>query len=59
MRYDWTVIALGSCLVCSIAATCTIVILEGSTALAGTGLGALTTLLAGALAVRVKNTNGK
>ncbi len=56
---DWAVIVLGVCLAVCIGGIVLVVHRDGSEALAGTGLGALAVLLAGALAVKVKNTNGK
>lgn len=58
MRYDWAVVVLGICLVAVIIGMVAIVHRDGTAALSGSGLGALATLLAGALAWRVK-TNGR
>lgn len=56
---DWAIVMLGCALIVSITGCIAIILLEGSTELAATGLGALTTLLAGALVWRVRNLNGK
>jgi hypothetical protein len=59
MRFDWSVIVLGVCLIASVTATVVVAVAEGGPAIAGTGLGALTAGLGGALAWRVKTMNGK
>jgi hypothetical protein len=59
MKYDWSIIWLGVALILAIVGDVLIVLENGSAELAATGLGALTTLLAGALVWRVKNINGK
>jgi len=51
---DWAVISLAICLAGCIAGIVLITIFEGAPALAGTGLGALTSALGGALVWRVK-----
>ncbi len=52
------VVVLSVCLLASIVATVVIVTVEGTAALVGTGMGALVSLLASALAWRVRS-NGK
>lgn len=59
MTDSLAIILLGCALIVTIIGCVTIVILDGSGELLATGLGALTTLLAGALIWRVKNINGK
>lgn len=57
--FDWAVVVLGVCLLAVIVGIVAVVHRDGLEQLKGTGLGALATLLAGALAWRVKNKNGK
>jgi hypothetical protein len=59
MKYDWSVVWLGIALVVTIIGDVVIVLQNGSAELAATGLGALATLLAGALVWRVKVKNGR
>jgi hypothetical protein len=56
---DWSIVWLGIALVVTIIGDVVIVLQNGSAELAATGLGALATLLAGALVWRVKVKNGR
>lgn len=59
MKPDLLAIVLAVCLIAVVAGIVVVALSSGSGAVAGTGLGALATGLAGALAWRVRSTNGK
>ncbi len=58
MRWDSATLILAVCLLASVAGAVVVVVLQGSAALTGTGLGALTAVLAGALAFHIRQSNG-
>ena len=55
---DWPTILLAVCLLACIVAIALLVIFKGPPVIAGSGLGGLTVVLGGALAARVRQTNG-
>ena len=59
MKLDAGSLILAVCLIVSLTATVIVGVVQGGPAIAGTGLGALTTGLGGALMYRLKTVNGK